>query len=933
MLRAVVRRYPGGMAGLIGRDEAAEDLARILSGEARLVTVVGPGGVGKSSLAYTVAFGRAELPRVAELAPLRRSESVTAVVCEALGLADLGDREDSALPADTLLVVDNCEHVLDTIADVLAKLLRAFPSLGILATSREPLGVRDERIFPLQPLALATSEDIAEIEAAPAVRLFRERAEQAGASTTHSPDDLRTIHALCRRLDGLPLAIEIAASRARSSTPRETLARLEESLASLVLKPRAEDSRHQTLRATIEWSYALLDEDDQQLFDCLSIHPGLFSIHAAARICAALGRPRDVAHDAMDRLVNRSLVVAEPIADGTWYRLLETLAAFGRDRLVEREQLDWARDVCVDYAVALANEVREAAPAGIPSELLTRHYLSAALFREAILTCLERDDTPDRAFAVVIPLWSISVQENAEEIADLSERVVRRWPDAKHADWAQVLASLATTVGVLGRGEETRALAQTILEREPESEADHVARVIAARAVAEHCLREGDPEGIAWVDRTLEEAERSAPGFVPEMLLTRGESLSQSGRIAEALATIQEGLAQAEALGIDYAISWGRVARAWVRCVSDPASALRDATAALELAERIGFALGVGHAHQAIALSQLGLRRPTAAAQALGRALAHWRRGQMAGEIGAVLRTASTLFARIGRLEDATEVRAALGTSGRVRATWGEEPQLLATRDEAIGARLSQDRLAAAITRGESSTRRETVEWVAIRLAEIARDDAVSIEAVDTRPVSDETEEPNEPVGRASPGTDPPDEETWFRPEGDLWQLRFEGQECFVPARKGILDLARLLAQPNESLHSLELAGRTAASEDGIDALDDRARKEIRAHADRLRAEREDAEVRGDQAAIDRARSELEALEDALAASLGLGGRSRRVGSEADRARSTVTARIRAAIRQLEGVHPRLARHLAASVRTGTWCVYAPETPTEWRVD
>jgi hypothetical protein len=171
-----------------------------------------------------------------------------------------------------------------------------------------------------------------------------------------------------------------------------------------------------------------------------------------------------------------------------------------------------------------------------------------------------------------------------------------------------------------------------------------------------------------------------------------------------------------------------------------------------------------------------------------------------------------------------------------------------------------------------------------------------------------------------------------FRREGSLWSLAFEGQEVHVADAKGLPDLARLLAHPGTEIHCLELAGRPAESADPDDVLDARARRELQLRVQELRSEIEEADAANDLGRAERAREELDHLVEALSGALGLGGRSRGLGSPAERARSAVTWRLRSAIRKIASVHPRLGRHLEHAVRTGTFCAYSPETPIDWMI-
>ncbi|MFG3440260.1 BTAD domain-containing putative transcriptional regulator [Nonomuraea sp. NPDC047897] len=317
---------PAPLTPLIGRDAAVAEVRALLSAN-RLVTLSGPGGVGKTRLALEVAAdpGRAfpggvwlvELAELTSASPAEVQEAVATV----LGLRDdvpapMADRLAAALRAgDTLLVLDNCEHVVEEVAALAERLLRAAPGLRILATGREPLRIAGETLWTVPPLG---GEAAAE--------LLRAR---AGVGL----DDEEAVAEVCARLDGLPLALELAATRMRALTPRGLADRLDDRFRVLAVGRRGGPARQQTLRAVIDWSWEPLTEEERLVLRRLAVHAGGCTLEAAAAVCAQPGL--DVI-DTLTRLVDRSLVV--PTADGR-YRLLESVAAYCVERLAEAGEL------------------------------------------------------------------------------------------------------------------------------------------------------------------------------------------------------------------------------------------------------------------------------------------------------------------------------------------------------------------------------------------------------------------------------------------------------------------------------------------------------------------------------------------------------------------------------------------------------------------
>jgi len=336
----------------------------------RLLTLTGAGGSGKTRLASevaTLAAGDHAAGAVwVELAPLQQPELVPAAVLAALEI-EQGTRTavdallDSLRERDLLLVLDNCEHLVDACAGLAETLLQSCPRLRILATSREALGVRGERAWLVPGLSLpgADARGIAAIEGSDAVRLFVERAQESVATFQLTNENAPSIVRICRRLDGLPLAIELAAARIRSLPPEQLAARLDVSFGVLAGGPRTAVPRHRTLREAIQWSYDLLDASERTLLERLSVFAGDFTLEAAERVCASAEMPAEVILDLLASLVDKSLVVMREEGGSARYYLLETIRQFARERLQEARA---AQTVLSLHAQAFAGLIAEAEP-------------------------------------------------------------------------------------------------------------------------------------------------------------------------------------------------------------------------------------------------------------------------------------------------------------------------------------------------------------------------------------------------------------------------------------------------------------------------------------------------------------------------------------------------------------------------------------------
>ncbi|MFI5531180.1 BTAD domain-containing putative transcriptional regulator [Kitasatospora sp. NPDC051853] len=405
---------PVPRTGLVGRGPALERLVHLLRGE-RLVTLTGPGGVGKTRLALALAHRLAEDPRedvrLVELGPLPvGTADLAQPVAAALGLqqAALPLAPDSAAASlaaalrgrRTLLVLDNCEHVIEAVAALAADLLAVAPGLRVLVTSRESLRLPEETLFPVAPL-----------EPADAARLFTERA--AAAAPGFGPlaaDDARTreaVELICGRLDGLPLALELAATRVRSMGVRELADRLGDRFRLLASGQRGLPARQQTLRAVIDWSWELLTEPERAVLRRLSVPVAGCTLAAAEEVCAAGGTPEAEVFDLVARLVDRSLVDAVHGTDGPRYRLLESVAAYARERLHEAGESGPTADRHAHHYADLAVRAEPALRGPEQRDWLARLDADAANLRAALDHALHGADPAGAAgtAAALTPWW------------------------------------------------------------------------------------------------------------------------------------------------------------------------------------------------------------------------------------------------------------------------------------------------------------------------------------------------------------------------------------------------------------------------------------------------------------------------------------------------------------------------------------------------
>ncbi|MEU2512288.1 BTAD domain-containing putative transcriptional regulator [Streptomyces syringium] len=355
-------QLPTPLTPLVGRERAVAEASALLTA-GRLVTLTGPGGVGKTRLAIETAARHADaFPDGVHLVELAGQHGSVADLTEVIA-TELGLRDDGAsgmpmpaaatTPADrlaaalrdrhALLVLDNCEHVVTHVAHLTALLLRAAPGLRVLATSQEPLGLAGEAVRPVEPLP-----------AAEAVRLFAARAAAAAPGFVLDATTTGAVEEICRRLDGLPLALELAATRVRALGVRELADRLDDRFRVLTGTHRGAPARQQTLRAVIDWSWELLTAPERIVLRRLAAHTDGCTLRAAEAVCAGDGVQTEEVLDLLARLVDRSLVVMTDGPRGPRYRLLESVAAYGTERLREMADLEPVRARHLHYYTELA---------------------------------------------------------------------------------------------------------------------------------------------------------------------------------------------------------------------------------------------------------------------------------------------------------------------------------------------------------------------------------------------------------------------------------------------------------------------------------------------------------------------------------------------------------------------------------------------------
>jgi predicted ATPase/DNA-binding CsgD family transcriptional regulator len=411
--RAGRHNLPVSLTSFVGREP---EIARVrdLLGGARLLTLTGPGGVGKTRLALEAARGAlGAFPDgvwLAELAPLADPALVPKTVAAALGLPEqprqplLATIAEPLRPRQLLVVLDNCEHLVGACAELVETLLRLCPCMRVLATSREALGVVGELPWRLPPLGTPAVDD-PDPGAHAAVRLFVERARAVRPEFALDAQTAGAVAEVVRRLDGLPLAIELAAARTAAMSPAEIAARLADRFALLTSGPRTAPVRHRTLRAALDWSFDLLEPDERRLFRRLGVFAGGWLLEAAEEVCAGDGVERAAVLDLVAGLVARSLVAVRSEGNRTRYALQDTVRAYALARLAEAGETETVRRRHAAYYC----DCVEAAEPGTrgPDQVAWFDRLEAEHdnVRAALAYCADRPAERDTAIRIVGALW------------------------------------------------------------------------------------------------------------------------------------------------------------------------------------------------------------------------------------------------------------------------------------------------------------------------------------------------------------------------------------------------------------------------------------------------------------------------------------------------------------------------------------------------
>ncbi len=662
---------PAARTSFFGRERELAHLRGLMSREP-LVTIVGLGGAGKTRLAIE-ATARASAEdgddvRWCVLTTLDSDDAVAAAVADALGSDGEADAVIEALgERPGILVLDNCEHVLAGAAELAERILSGCPGARLVATSREPLGVDGEQVLRLGPLGLPEGEELEALERSDAVALFVDRARAARWDFELDAGNGEPVARICRRLDGLPLAIELAAARSRSLSPAEIAGHLDERFSLLTRARSREGERHRTLRATIDWSYRMLSEPERRAFERMAVFAGRFDRSAAEAVCVGDCVEPAAVLDLLDRLVQRSLLVAREEGGMTGYLMLESLRHYGLERLAERRDERRVRDMHADHYAALADGMRRDAEALWSKDMLRTGIRAFDEIRAAALWSIRNDESHERSFRLVSALWPLCPSLHAAEIASLCRQALERWPGVRDRLGQDALGTVAMAEFASGRpwlAVDDVALA-VAAERDDAPPAALARRALALVRYGFH----GDvDEGLERIEEAAQAAHAAGmPAVALEMGVLRAQALAAAGRYDDGVRMGEAARREAERMESPYMLAWALYMLGTVLKWGGDERAAFCFEESLRVSSASDYFLVRGSSLRQLGSLATAAGRDDEAAHLLAAAYEHFASTGDRSQRWEVLRASAPLLARSGRRELAARVLAGATADRRAR--------------------------------------------------------------------------------------------------------------------------------------------------------------------------------------------------------------------------------------------------------------------------
>ncbi|MCW2877958.1 MAG: ATPase-like protein [Sphaerisporangium sp.] len=628
---------PAELTSFVGRDRLLATITQRLQ-DSRLVTVTGIGGVGKSRTALHIAHQVVgQFPDgvwYVDLSLLQDPTMVQRTVNAALGIADQSARPEGETltewltPRAVLLVIDSCEHLLDPCARLVEQLLRAAPRARILATSRQSLGVQGEQTIPLAPLLVPGDDGSDSPFVNESVQLFAERASAVVPGFSVDEGNITAVSELCRRLDGIPLAIELASVRLRALSVEQILALLTDRFSLLAGSSRTALPRHQTLRAAIGWSHELCEPAERLLWARLSIFAGDFELEAARYVCASEDLPAENVMDLIVGLVEKSILLSGDERAGVRYKLIDSLRQYGKEWLDKLGETDRIRRRHRDYFHQLAERGEHAWSGPRQVYWFGRMRQEHDNIRAALDYCLHDPRESRTALELLSSLWFMWVACGfAREGRVYLERALHASPQPSEerckALWvlSYVRSAQGDTLGALDAAEQCATDAVRV--------GDSIAVILATKMQGTAAFLQGDLHKATALLGVAIEFHRSGrelnPGLLPA-IVELAVVLTQQDELAEAESLLRD----CRRLCAERGELWLRSYAVWAtsaieRMTGRTADAVRSAQESLRIKRHFHDVLGAVLAMETLSQLAVGQGDPARAARILGAAQSNWR--------------------------------------------------------------------------------------------------------------------------------------------------------------------------------------------------------------------------------------------------------------------------------------------------------------------